>query len=956
LPSQPTSPEDLKHLLSESVRGEVYVDPARRGMYATDASHYQVMPKCVVLPKDEHDVAAVVSLARDYGVPITGRGAGTSLAGQTFGPGIVLDFSRHMNRVIEINAEARWARVQPGIVRDHLNEQLAGDGLHFAPDPATSSRATVGGMINNNSSGMRSVKYGMTIDHVIALRVMLASGETIELDTRANAGRAAELRSAVAPIVEAHRDEIAQRYPKVMRRVSGYALDALLDRDPANLAHLIVGSEGTLGLVLEATVRLVPTPKATSLCIVHFDDLIESLRHVPAMLEHEPSAIELLDEIIVSESMTNPSTRDYAGFYVGEPNCVQIVELMADTPEEATRRCGVFAEDMQRRGIGTACVIRSKARDIAEVWELRRLGVGLQSNIGGSTKPLDFIDDACVPVEHLADYVEQLRAVCASHGVRMPICCHASVGVLHPKPMLDLHREEDRIKMQAIADAAFDLVVGYGGAWSGEHGDGLVRGQYIQRFFGDTLYDAFRSIKALFDPDHLMNPGKIVDTPGMTEYLRHGTPGYSLRLAEVTSQFRYDEHGGFGPSVEQCNGVGACRKVGKGTMCPSYMATRNEQDSTRGRANALRLAMTGQLGDAGLTDAGVMDALELCLSCKACKTECPNTVDMSKMKADVLQMHHDRHGTPLKAKLMGGFPDSVRRLPKMLMPLVNSATTQRLAKALMGIDPRRALPRVKNNRAHLRGLSDAAAQQRGGRRVALFVDTYAEAFYHAETQAAVELLDACGFRIELVRPGCCQRPAISKGLIHKAKRDGEKTLRQLLPLSEANVPILFLEPSCMSAITDDLPDLVADIDLGQAVQASCHMMEDFLADELDAGRLPGRFTAQHEDMLIHGHCHQKAIFSTDGLHRILRSIDGLTFSEIDSGCCGMAGSFGYEHHDLSMQIGEQRLFPAVREAASRDAAICANGFSCRHQIKDGCGVEAKHWVEWIAFQRDPRAD
>lgn len=939
------------------MRGEVYADAARRGMYATDASHYQVMPQSVVVPIDEADVAAVVAVARDHNVPITGRGAGTSLAGQTFGPGIVLDFSKHMNQLLEVNAEEGWARVQPGIVRDHLNAQLADHGLFFAPDPATTSRATLGGMINNNSSGMRSVKYGMTIDHVIALRVMLADGRVVELDANTQEESAGQLREVVGGLVDQHRDEIEARYPKVMRRVSGYALDALLDGNRRNLAQLIVGSEGTLGLVLEAKIKLVPTPGATALCIVHFDDLIESLRHVPAMLEHKPSAIELLDEIIVSESMTNPSTKSYASFYEGTPNCVQIVELMADTPDEVSRLCRVFAEDMKHRGVGTAHVICDQPKQIAEVWDLRRLGVGLQSNIGGRKKTLDFVDDACVPVEHLAEYVDRLREVCTQHGVRMPICCHTSVGVLHPKPMLDLHEEEDRQKMQAIADAAFEMVIGYGGSWSGEHGDGFVRGQYIQRFFGDTLYQAFRDIKALFDPNNLMNPGKIVDTPGMTEHLRHGTPNYELRLAEVKSNFRYDEHGGFGMSVEQCNGVGACRKVGKGTMCPSYMATRDEDASTRGRANALRLAMTGQIGDQGLTSDGVMDALSLCLSCKACKTECPNAVDMSKMKSDVLQMRHDKQGTPLRARLIGRMPAMAKRFAGPLAPLVNAIQSikliRRVAQSVTGIDTRRSYPKL--TRHPMPGVS-ASPNAPNGNRVVLFNDTYMDFYEPGIGRSAIHLLTACGYEIVIADAGCCHRPAISTGLLRDAKKNGEVTLRKLLPYAAKGWPILFLEPSCASAIVDDLPDLVDDRALGEDVKKTCFMLDDFLAEQLENGELDGRFIADDEDLLIHGHCHQKAIFGTAGMHRLFKSIEGLSFSEVDSGCCGMAGSFGFEHYDLSMQIGEQRLFPAVREAKQRGAAVCANGTSCRHQISDGCDVQAKHWVQLIHFEPNSPSD
>jgi len=959
-----TSHETWIEELRQAVRGEVYDDPARRGMYATDASHYQVVPRCVVVPKDEDDVAALMRIAREHQVPITGRGGGTSLAGQTFGPGIVVDFSKHMNALLELNAQERWARVQPGMVRDHLNQQLAEHGLHFAPDPATTSRATIGGMINNNSSGMRSGVYGMTIDHVLALRVILSDGAVVELDAHDNTPairlqpdgkRLATLRTGIDQLIANHRDEIQRRYPKVQRRVGGYALDALFDERNRNLAHVIVGSEGTLGLVLEATVKLTPLPGATALCIVHFDDLIESLRHVPAMLEHKPSAIELLDEIIVGESMTNPSTRDLAGFYQGTPNCVQVVEFMAKTKEEATRLCRAFANDMKRRAIGYAHVIRDEPKQIAEVWALRRLGVGLQSNIGGRKKSLDFVDDACVPVDLLAEYVERLRAVCESHGVRMPVCCHAGVGVLHPKPMLDLHVEEDRAKMRVIADTAFDMVREYGGSWSGEHGDGQVRGEYLQRFFGDELYDAFRAVKRLFDPANLMNPGKIVDAPGMTDNLRHGVPDYEQRIAEVKANYRYDEHGGFALSVEQCNGVGACRKIGAGTMCPSYMATRDEDASTRGRANALRLAMSGQLDENGLTGEGVMDALDLCLSCKACKTECPNAVDMAKMKSDVLQMRHGKRGTPRSAKLIGNMPAMAKRLSGPVAPLVNKLQSlglvRKLGERVAGIDARRVYPML-SGKPLSKQLRKRSKSTRSSRRVVLFNDTYTNYYEPGIGRAAIALLEACGYEAELADAGCCQRPRLSKGLVRDAKRDGAATLENLSAFAEQGLPILFLEPSCASAILDDLPDLVDDRVLGQSVKRNGRMLEDFLADELDAGRLPGRFATTHTDVLIHGHCHQKALFGTNGLHRLFGSIQSLRFNEVDSGCCGMAGSFGYEHHDLSMQIGEQRLFPAVREAKRSDAAVCANGFSCRHQIRDGCGYGAKHWVEIVRFERN----
>lgn len=977
------SSRDLGDRLRSVVRGGVHTDLTTRGLYATDASHYQMAPRAVVTPRDEADVVATVAVASELGVPITGRGGGTSLAGQTFGPGIVLDFSRHMNAVLACDPDRRQVRVQPGLVRDHLNRQLLDHKLHFAPDPATSSRATVGGMIANNSSGTRSILYGKTVDHVIALRVLLADGTICSFtacDAAEWARRAArpdregQLYRGVGDVIAAHRDQIIARFPKVMRRVGGYNLDEFVD-DPSfervvlddelsprpwNLSRLICGSEGTLAVILDATLRLMPTPGATALCIVHFDDLIESLRHVPAMLEHRPTTVELLDETIIDESLVNSSTRRLADFFEGRPRAVQIVEFMADDQADASAAAVRFAEAMRRLGIGTAHVLRRDAAAVARVWELRRLGVGLQSNVPGRRKPLDFIDDACVPVDRLAWYIQNLRDICQRRGVKMPICCHASVGVLHPKPMLDLHDPADRRLMREIAAEAFDLVRQCGGSFAGEHGDGLVRGEFIRPFFGDQLYDAFGQIKRLFDPTGLMNPGKILDTPSMTDNLRHGVPGYERRIAEVRANYQYREQGGFAMAVEQCNGLGACRKIGSGTMCPSYMATRDEKDSTRGRANALRLAMSGQLQQVGgLTGDAVIDVLALCLQCKACKSECPNAVDLSRLKSDVLQMRHDERGVPLGFRLMGELPRLARRVAGPAAPWVNAvqrwSPVRRLVQRLAGIDARRLPPAFAR-----RPLESLVRRRRpaGGSlgEVVLFDDTYASYFEPHVGIAAIDLLEACGYRVTLARAGCCQRPRLSKGLVHAARRDGQRTLQRLLPFAQRGLPIVCLEPSCWSALTDDLPDLIDDAALGRTVARHTHLLDDFLAQRLADGQLDHvALSSGYERVLIHGHCHQKALGSTAAMASLFERVPRLQFTEVDSGCCGMAGSFGYEHRDLSLAIGEQRLFPAVRAAVARpDAAICANGFSCRHQIADACGVRARHWVELLAASSDAR--
>jgi len=604
--------------------------------------------------------------------------------------------------------------------------------------------------------------------------------------------------------------------------------------------------------------------------------------------------------------------------------------------------------------IGYTTVIRSDPLGISHIWELRKLGVGLASNIKGSAKPLDFVDDAAIPVEHLADYIRRLLGVCEKLGVKVSLCAHASVGVLHPKPLLDLYKPDDVKKMHAIADAAFAMVKEYGGSWCGEHGDGLVRGEYIPRFFGPQLYDAFRQVKTLFDPGNLLNPGKIIDTPGMTENLRYGTPGYGKRIAEVRANYHYRGQGGFALAVEQCNGLGACRKTGTETMCPSYMATRDEEAVTRGRANALRLAMSGQLGPDALTGDRLHEVLSLCLSCKACKSECPNAVDMARLKSDVLQMRHDRHGTPLGTRLIGGSPDMARHTAGPLAPLANFVQSLPPFKAVFekvtGIDRRRPLPKLARNTLPklLRKRRDRDTGTEPGRHVVLFDDTYANYYEPQVGLAAVELLEALGYRVTLAKAGCCQRPRLSKGLVKQAKQHGTRTLKNLDAYAHRGLPILTLEPSCASALVDDLPDLIDDEALGRRVAGRIRMIDTFLAEELDAGRLQGRLVSNIKEALVHGHCHQKALFGSDAMKHLLEQAD-VNVREIDSGCCGMAGSFGYEHHDLSMKIGEQRLFPAVREKID-DTVVVACGFSCRHQIKDGCGTSAKHFVQVVYAQ------
>lgn len=974
----------LEHDLRYELRGDVHFDRMSCGLHATDASHYQMMPVCVAAPRDEADCIAAVAAAGRLGVQITPRGGATSLSGQTFGHGLVLDVSKYMDQVLEVNVEERWARVQPGVIRDLLNAQLAPSRLHFAPDPATGNRATVGGMIGNNASGTRSIVYGKTIDHVISCKVVLADGTVMELEPvaddewqRRSAGgsRTAGIYRGVSDIIAGNRDEILARYPKVMRRVTGYNLDEFVDgagyTGPIggrsldghrvwNLSNLIVGSEGTLACVLEAKLRLTPLPRATALAIVHFDQELAALRNVPEILKHQPSTVELLDELVIRESLTNAATRQQATFFEGQPKAVLIVEMFGDNAADAQRRIEDMVADLKSKRIGYAWAVRADKPGQANVWAVRKSGLGLISNVPGPVKGQAFIEDACVPVEVLADYVERLQAVCREFDVPTTMYAHASVGVIHFRPRLDLHLPEHRQKMVAIANRAFEMVCQYGGAFAGEHGDGLVRGEFVPRYFGPQLTEAFRQIKGLFDPGNVMNPGKIIDTPSMISHLRYGD---DYHPAAVPTLFHYREQGGFQLAVEQCNGVGACRKLDAGSMCPSFMATKDEEASTRGRANALRLAMSGQLGDDALASDRMKEVLDLCLACKACKSECPNAVDMARLKSEVLQIHHDEHGVPLGYWMIGSMPQMARWLAGPLAHVVNIVARLPgygwMLEKIAGMDRRRAMPPFAT-----RTLGQLLRARRVGRvsrpvpdgsgdpsyvarpKVVLFDDTYVNYMEPRVGLSAVGLLEGCGYEVILARAGCCQRPRLSKGLVRQAKRDGTKTMQKLDVYARQGLPIVCLEPSCASALADDLPDLIDDAELGRRVAGCVTMIDVFLEREVAAGRIPP-LAATASAFLLHGHCHQKSEFGTAAIHRHFARMPGVTCEEVDSGCCGMAGSFGYEHFDVSLQVGERRLFPAVRQAMVENKTVIACGISCRHQLRDALQVEARHWVEVV---------
>ncbi len=937
--------------------GEVRVDRMSRALYSTDASLYQIDPQVVALPKHDEDVIAALRLCGEYGVPVLPRGGGTSLAGQAVSSGLVLDFSKYMNAVLEVDPERRTARVQPGIVLDNLNRHLAPAGLFFAPDVATSSRANIGGMIGNNSSGTRSVRYGKTVDHVRGIRAALSTGEIVDfrsLDSRAldlkcaAPDREGRLYQGIRELVRRERERIRERFPRVMRRVSGYNLDELLNESDFNLARLLVGSEGTLGVTLDATLNLEPIPGARIVAVLHFRDLMRAIRTVPRILQYGPSAVELLDHYGMQAARTSPTVSElFRQFIEGDPQGVLIVEF-SDGTEAAVREGleSMVEDDEVRRHVYHVHVAHSAAEQ-ADVWQVRKSTLGVMLAVKGDFKPVAFIEDSCVPVEHLADYVGQIQEICRSYDRALTLYAHASVGVIHLRPLLNLKQPEDLRILRGISERAFELVRQYGGSWSGEHGDGLVRSYKLPEFFGEEIYEAFREVKRLFDPPGLMNPGKIVDAGSPTEHLRID-PGY--RVSHPPTYYRFEREMGFARAVEMCTGVGHCRKTVSGTMCPSYIATLDEEHSTRGRANALRSAISGRLGPEGFTSERLYQVLDLCLECKACKAECPTNVDMAKMKAEFLSHYYEHHGLPLEKRLVAGTRRSAElasHWPSLANLVAGSAATRSLLERFAGIDARRRLPRYASTtlmRWHARRPSKGDGT--GAPLVTLFADTFTNFYQPGVGRSALELLETLGFEVRLVAPGCCGRPLISAGQLDRARRNGAELIRRLESIPG---PILVLEPSCYSTFKDDYLDLIEEPSRTAAVVERIFSLEEFLALPENAPKLDDVFEDGPRHLLFHGHCQQKALIGAEPTLKLLRRLPRVEIEEVPDGCCGMAGSFGYEkeHYELSEKIGSRHLLPAVRDAGP-DTRIVVAGFSCRSQIEHFTGRRAVHPAEALA--------
>ena len=956
--------KDVAAELRKRLEGEVKFDPYTLLLYSTDASIYQIEPIGVVVPRHKGDVQAAVEVANRFQVPILSRGGGTSLAGQAVGHAIVLDFSKYMRNVLEVNEEELWCRVQPGLVQDELNAHVRSMGLQFGPDTSTSNRATIAGMIGNNSAGAHSLTYGKTLDHVLELTVLLSDGSEVMLKDLSPDALAAKIQAGglegqiyreLSRLAEEHKSEIILRYPKIMRRVSGYNLDEFIKPQPFNLSRIITGSEGTLAIIVEAKMRLVPKPKWTAMDVIHFHNDQEALECSQLVLQTAPYAMESTDKMILSLARGNIEQSRKLGFIQGQPESLLMVEYAGETQDEVKAQVSKLEDLRAAQRIGYAATQAYKADEVKAIWGVRKAGLGLLLGTKGDKKPIAFVEDTAVAPAKLPEFIKRFKEIISSHDAIAGYYGHCSVGCMHIRPLINLKEPSEVNKMVSISNAISDLVLEFDGAMSGEHGDGLARSHFNKKLFGPALYEAFCQIKRAFDPKDRLNPGKIVDAPAMTESLKID-PNYQTWIPQTTLDF--SAQGGFARAVEMCSGMGECRKKLEGTMCPSYMGTLDEEHSTRGRANALRTVLSGKVPKEDFTGKRLHEIMDLCLECKACKAECPSNVDMAKLKYEFLDHYHRANGLPLRNRLFGGIA-RLNGIGAQFAPVANGIAGSKLNRWLMeklvGIDRRRPLPKFAG-RTFETWFGDHNPEGNAAKgEVVLFHDTFNDFNTPDVAIAATRLLEHLGFRVLLTNKRCCGRPMISKGMLGEARNNAAWNTDQLAPFAERGIPIIGLEPSCLLTLRDEYPEFLPT-SAARKVAEQSFLLEEFLASELAAGRLSVKSSGPRGKALLHGHCHQKALVGTAPSIAVLKAA-GFEVSEVDSGCCGMAGSFGFEkeHYDLSVTIGNRRLAPAVK-SAGEDVEIVAPGISCRQQIEHLTGRRAKHPAELLWETLAPTLD
>lgn len=973
--------------LSSGLEGEFYSDDVMRTLYATDASAYREMPLAVAVPKSEDDLKKLIRFANEKRIPLIPRTAGTSLAGQVVGRGIVVDVSKYFNRILEINPAEKWARVQPGVVRDELNMALKPFGLYFGPETSTANRAMIGGMVGNNSCGSNSVVYGSTREHLLEVRALLSDGSEAVFKNLSPE----ELKSLIfekdqSPLLKQiyhttdrilsdpyNRDEIRRNFPKksIERRNTGYALDMLLDCSPYtesgpafNMCRLIAGSEGTLCFLTEIKVKIIPPPPPSQgLVCAHFNTIDEALRATVLSLKYKPQAVELIDSYILECAAKNPEQRQNAFFVKynekGDYPAILVVDVSNETPEQVGQTAQLLEAEFRAKGMGYHFPLLV-GDDTKKIWTLRKAGLGLLANIPGDDKAVAVIEDTAVDVEDQPEYIRDFNTILQKHGMSAVHYAHAGSGEIHLRPIINLKTSEGHRQFRMIAEEIASLVKKYDGSLSGEHGDGRLRGEFIPQMVGDHNYGLFKLIKATWDPKGIFNPGKITDTPPMDTYLRYEA---DQKTPEIPTYFRF-ENQTILQHAEQCNGSADCRKthLSGGTMCPSFMATRNEKDTTRARANMLREMLTNSDKANRFDHAEIKEVFDLCLACKGCKGECPSNVDVAKLKMEFLQHYHDEHGVPLRSWLVGNF-SKMSGLAAGIAPwgynlIFKNAPLRKIANRLVGFHPERTMPLLHKTtlKRWFSGRKKNTGRTPNGRRVYFFCDEFTNYNDVEIGKKAVGALEKLGYEVIIPDHAPSGRPQLSKGLLKDARKIANRNVAALKDIISDDTPLVGIEPSAILTFRDEYPDLVADslVEAAKSLAVNCLQFDEFVAREMDAKRISRDvFTSEKRLIKLHGHCQQKAISSLTPTKKMLSFPENYSVQLIPSGCCGMAGSFGYEkeHYDISMKIGELVLFPTVRQQPE-EVIIAAPGTSCRHQIHDGTGRTALHPAEvlWEALR------
>jgi FAD/FMN-containing dehydrogenase/Fe-S oxidoreductase len=943
--------------LKSKILGEIHFDSITRHVYSVDASIFEVEPLGVILPKSREDLIEVMRIAYAYRTPVTARGAATGITGSCLGKGLIIDTSKYLNHILKIDIENEYVICEPGVVQDDLNSELAKYGYRLGPDTSTGNRATLGGMLANNAAGSRSLRYGKMVDHVLGVEVILADGMCLHLhslsssewkDKLKSEGVEGDIYRTVWHLMQTHKKEIEQRFPKIPRRVSGYNLDELIKTEHPNLSKLIAGSEGTLGIISRMQLRIVPKAKTSGLCLLHFDDILDAFRLAPHLLKFDPMALELLDSQIIEQGRRLPAFAGQLNWLTGHPQALLIVEFDGSHEQEVLEKIANFTTHIQ----GHTPTILLEPDAIAKVWALRKAGLGILLSKRTYSRAIAFLEDISVPPQHLADFMTQFLAYLNSKGKTAGIYGHVGAGCMHIRPYINLRESQEIALMRQMMHDISDLLLKFGGALSGEHGDGLIRSWLNPKMFGERLTQAFIELKNAFDPHHLMNPGKIIQAKEPIEEELRLSPNRPLKGPHTFLNF--EAEGGFELAADLCNGNGQCRKK-TGVMCPSFQVTNDEFHSTRARAQVLRDFIQGRIRD--FTSPGIDAVMDLCISCKGCKTECPSQVDMAKMKAEFLYHYQAKHGMPLRNYLFG-YIGRINQWMTPLASLANRLSETWLAKKgleWLGIAPQRSLPKFAKQ-TFSKWLKTYQPSASCLKQVVLFNDTFTEFNDPHIGQAAIQLLNQLGYEVIVPQWTCCGRPLISKGMLKQARLYAERTLKVLQPYILQNLPIIGLEPSCILTIKDDytgllLPELRA---LAEQAAPLCQTLDEFLAHHIKERGWQLEFKPIKRLLKVHGHCHQKALVGIEPTLYVLRSITGFEVSEIPSGCCGMAGSFGYEkeHYHISMQMGNLKLFPAILESPE-ETILVANGTSCRHQIIDGTARQALHLAELIYMQLRP---